>query len=34
MEKYGGGNRVVMLAVCVAAIYAAYITQGVVQENV
>jgi len=34
MEKYGGGNRVLMLAVCVAAIYAAYITQGVVQENV
>ena len=34
MEKTGGANRVAMLAVCVAAIYAAYITEGVVQENV
>ncbi|KAG0614699.1 hypothetical protein M758_6G196900 [Ceratodon purpureus] len=34
MEKSGGGSQVLMLGVCVAAIYAAYITQGVVQENV
>ena len=34
MEKTGGANRVAMLAVCVAAIYAAYIAEGVVQENV
>jgi cytochrome bd-type quinol oxidase subunit 2 len=29
-----GGGRVWMLCMCIAAIYAAYLTQGIVQENV
>jgi hypothetical protein len=29
-----GGGRVWMLCMCTAAIYAAYLTQGIVQENV
>jgi hypothetical protein len=34
MEQGGGGSQALMLGVCVGAIYAAYVTQGVVQENV
>lgn len=34
MEKDGGASQILMLSICVAAIYGAYITQGVVQENV
>ncbi|RDX83748.1 UDP-galactose/UDP-glucose transporter 1, partial [Mucuna pruriens] len=34
MEAHGGGlRRVLVLALCVAGIWSAYITQGVIQEN-